>query len=124
MAISPLTQAIQKYVVRHHGRAIRIYQFPIPGYYGIISDEVLALAAEKAYKQGWRKIVLTWLDMPSSVCFEDGYCYLLALNPSLARGSGSHYEWNHVLCKMNDAGGIYAPPPPRSEDDEFEAWDF
>jgi hypothetical protein len=125
MAFSPLAHANHKYLVRHKGRAIHIYQYAIPGYYGIISDEVLELAAEKAYKRGWRKIVLTWADMACSVCFEDGYVHLLALNPSMARGSGSHYEWKEHLCKMNDVGEVYAPPPPRSpEDDDFNPWDF
>jgi hypothetical protein len=124
MASSPLHMANQKYLVRHNGRAIRIFQFSIPGFYGIISDKVLALAAEKAYKRGWRKIVLTWADMPCSVCFEDGYVHLLALNPAMARGDDSHYQMDHQLCKMSDAGEVYAPPPPRTADDEFNPWDF
>lgn len=124
MAISPLAHANHKYLVRHKGRAIRIYQYAIPGFYGIVSDEVLALAAEKAYKRGWRKIVLTWADMPCSVCFEDGYVYLLALNPALARGSDSHYQMNHELCRMDDTGEVYTPPAPRSDDDTFNPWDF
>lgn len=112
-------QAVETYLVRHKGRAIRIYQMPIPGFWGRMSDEVLELAAEKAYKRGWRKIVLTWGEMLSSCCFDDGYAWLLAMNISMARKSGSFYEVNEMLCELNQEGGVYQEPA-RNRDSDYE----
>jgi len=120
----PFTSAaIETYLVRHKGRAIRIYQMPIPGFWGSISEEVKQLAAEKAYRHGWRKIVLTWGDMLSSCCFDEGYCWLLAMNVAMAQSKYSHYNTEHFLCEMDRGGSIFEREPRnRQEDEENAGW--
>jgi len=111
--------AVETYLVRHKGRVIKVYQMPIPGFWGRVSDEVLELAAERAYKKGWRKIVLTWGEMLSSCCFDDGYVWLLAMNISMARRSDSHYNVDScIICDMDKEGNVFREPPPR--DTEYD----
>lgn len=110
--------AVESYLVRHRGRAIRIYQMPIPGFYGAISQEILEMAAAKAYKNGWRKIVLTWGDMLSSCCFDDGYAWLLAMNISMASRSDSTYRDDQYLCDIGRDGEVFKPQDKSLSDDE------
>lgn len=122
MAHSTIRQAIEKYVVRHKGKAIQVYQMPIPGYYGLIGDDVLELAAEKAYKNGWKKIVLTWEDMPCMVCFEEGYCMLVATNiATIIQDKGRHSFWydKHILCEMSRDGNVYVEPPRKRDEEGY-----
>jgi len=115
------SQAVEKYVVRHNGRGIHVYQMPVPGLHAqLLSQEVLALAAERAYKRGWRKIVLTWADMPCSTCFETGYAYLLALNCAMAREADSHYRISEELCRIGRDGDVFNPPPASESFYDYE----
>jgi hypothetical protein len=111
------------FLVRHKGRAIKIYRMPIPGFYGEISEEVKQLAAEKAYSRGWRKIVLKAADKLESSTFDGGYCWLLALNVSMAQRDDSDYRTDHYLCDMDAYGEMYKPAPRnRQEDEENSIW--
>lgn len=122
------------FLVRHKGRAIKIYRMPIPGFYGEISEEVKQLAAEKAYKHGWRKIVLKAADKLSCGTFDDGYCWLLALNVAMAQSSDSDYRTDHYLCDMDAYGEMYKPASRNEQEDEensrwaqafaYDGWDL
>lgn len=115
--------ANETFLVRHRGRAIRIYRMSIPGFHGEISEEVKQLAAEKAYKHGWRKIVLTWGDKLASCNFDDGYCWVLGLNVAMAQSRYSNYMVEHYLCDMDAYGEMYKPEPVnKGEVDDNDRW--
>jgi len=119
--------AIETYLVRHRGRAIRIYQMPIPGFWGTVSEDILEMAAAKAFKRGWSKIVLTWGDMLSSCCFDDGYAWLLAINVSMASRSDSTYRTDHFLCEMDREGNVFKEKPTIEDSYnpfENDGWDM
>jgi hypothetical protein len=124
MPHSILNCAIEKKLVRHNGRAIQVYQLPTPGFYGSVSEDILQRAAEKAYRRGWRKVVLTWGDMLDSCCFDEGYCWLLAVNPAMATSMDCHYKVDHILCDMDRSGEVHRPPQLTAIDDDYSPFEF
>lgn len=113
----------EKTLVRHKGKAILVYQRPVPGMHGAFAPAVLQLAAERAYQRGWRKIVLQWEDMPCSVCFEHGYAYLLGLNMSMAMQPYGRYNSAQFLCKIDNTGEVYLEPVETGEDSDLR-WHY
>lgn len=109
---SRLGMVNSKHLVRHQGRAILVYVKPIPGLHSEVSEQVIHLAAARAVRKGWKKVILTWADMPGSVCFEDGYVYVLALNPAMAARDDCNYEIRHEICRMDDCGEVFVDPEP------------
>lgn len=109
MKLTVLDQAIERYKRAHNGAEVTIHQLPIPGFYGLLGDTVLQAAAVRAVENGWVDVVLTWEDMPCGICFEDGYCFVVAVDQVAAEASqGTHQFEQHVfLCKMGSDGEIY-----------------
>ena len=111
------TWATDTYQRSHDGVAVTIYQAPIPSFNsGTFSDAVLQLAAERAVSRGLSEIMLTWDDMPCAVCFEPGYCMLMAIDEATAIADGGCHSFaeSDFLCRMDRNGEVYQEP---SEDD-------
>jgi hypothetical protein len=118
MKLTVLDQAIERYKRIHNGVEVTIHQMPIPGFWGTFGESVLQAATERAVENGLTDVILTWEDMPCSVCFQDGYCFVVAVSEETAEASrGTHYfDQKDFLCKMGEDGEIYKEEPDQVED--------
>ncbi len=107
MSRSIRSKAVEKYLVSHEGRTVTVYQMPIPQFHGRVDERVVQLAAAKAVRRGWRKIVLRHCETPFSI-FEGGYCLLLAMNLAMAQNRDSLNRYDQLLCKMDEGGEVFA----------------
>lgn len=120
-----LRSSIRKNTRSIEGVSIDIHELPVPGLHCFIDDEVLEKAAIYAKANGWPAVFLTWGDSPGSTCFENGFCYLLALSVDAASSTSRHYEIEHFLCKLRDDGSEYQEPEAETPcaDKDSSRWD-
>jgi hypothetical protein len=126
----PATRGMSSRIVRHNGRAIRLYHTSVPCFYGEFSKEIFEKAAERAYRKGWRKAVVTYVESFMQI-FERGYCDISVINLAMLRQQDSLYRYDQILCQMDDCGEVYreaSAPMLREEErnpwenDGLEAW--
>lgn len=106
------------HLVRYRGRAIRVYVARIPMFWGEVEQKIIEMAAAQAYKNGWRKAVIHYIETPYAI-FEDDRCMLAVLNLAMYHDpQGRYYRDDRYLCSMDSSGCLPVPPAKIAESDD------